>query len=102
MHRRIMKDEYGPATNWYRCAMQDLNLKDEEEAKLDPKLEGPVLMIVAKGDPLSNVIAINAMKDNVESLKIVEFNSGHWVQIEKREEVNATLEEFFKGLEKKV
>jgi soluble epoxide hydrolase/lipid-phosphate phosphatase len=48
------------------------------------------------------VIAINAMKDNVESLKIVEFNSGHWVQIEKREEVNATLEEFFKGLEKKV
>jgi soluble epoxide hydrolase/lipid-phosphate phosphatase len=51
MHRRIMKDEYGPATNWYRCAMQDLNLKDEEDAKLDPKLEGPVLMIVAKGDP---------------------------------------------------
>jgi soluble epoxide hydrolase / lipid-phosphate phosphatase len=97
-----MKDEYGPAINWYRCAMQNLNLKDEEEAKLDPKLEGPVLMIVAKVDPLSNVMTINTMKDYVANLKIVEINSGHWVQIEKREEVNATLEEFFKSLEEKM
>lgn len=101
-HRKIMKDEYGPAMNWYRSAMQNLNLKDEEETRPDPKLEGPVLMIVAKEDPLSNEMAINAMKDYVANLKIVEIESGHWVQLEKRDEVNATLEEFFGGLREKM
>ncbi|CZR64435.1 related to soluble epoxide hydrolase [Phialocephala subalpina] len=96
-HRNIMKDEYGPAMNWYRCAMQNLNLKDEREAKPDPKIEVPVLMIVAKEDPLSNAMAITAMRENIANLKVVEVECGYWVQVEKEEEVNTALEEFFRS-----
>jgi soluble epoxide hydrolase/lipid-phosphate phosphatase len=39
-HRKILKDEYGPAMNWFKYAIQNLNLKDEQEVKPDPKLEG--------------------------------------------------------------
>ncbi|KUJ11476.1 putative epoxide hydrolase [Mollisia scopiformis] len=97
-HRRIMKDDYGPAMNWYKCAGQDLNLPDEQNGQPDPKLDMPALMIVAKEDPLSNALAINAMREHVTNLKVVEYKSGHWVQIEKKDEVNSTLEEFFRSL----
>jgi hypothetical protein len=50
-HRDILKDKYGPAMNWYKCAIQNLNLNDELEVKPDPKLEGPVLVIEAMADP---------------------------------------------------
>jgi soluble epoxide hydrolase/lipid-phosphate phosphatase len=96
-----MKDEYGPALNWYKAAMQNINLKEEEEAKLNPKLEVPVLMIEAKNDVLSNTMAIHAMKEYVSDLKVVGVNCGHWVQIEKKDEVNTALEEFFRGFEEK-
>ncbi|KAE9367564.1 putative epoxide hydrolase [Stipitochalara longipes BDJ] len=95
-HRKIFKDDYGPPMNWYKCAAQNLNLKDEEGANLDPKLEMPVLMIVAKADPLSNKMAIDAMRGYVTNLKVIGLGCGHWVQIERKDEVNATLEEFFR------
>jgi hypothetical protein len=50
-HWKILKDKYGPAMKWYKCAVQILNLKDEQEVKPDPKLEGPVLVIEAMADP---------------------------------------------------
>ncbi len=53
-------------------------------------------MIVEKEDPLSNEMAINAMKEYVANLKVVEIECGHWLQIEKRHEVNTALKEFLK------
>ena len=100
IHRKIMKDEYGPAMNWYRCEMQNFNLKDEDGAGLNPNLDGPVLMAVAKGDPLSNEQIINEMKPYAVNLKIVEIQSGHWKQLEKRDEVNAALKEHFEAAAK--
>ena len=97
-HRKIMKDEYGAAMNWYRAAMQNINLEEEQTAKLDPKVAAPVLMIVANNDPLSNEIAINAMHPYIANLKVVRIDSGHWIQIEKKEEVNVILEDFFKSV----
>jgi soluble epoxide hydrolase/lipid-phosphate phosphatase len=81
--------------------MQNLNLKDEEEAKPNPKVEVPVLMIEAKADVLSNTMAIHAMREYVANLKVVEVHCGHWMQLEKKNEVNAALEEFFRSFEEK-
>lgn len=82
--------------------MQNLNLKDEQEAKPNSKVEQPVLMIVTKEDPLSKAIAIKAMREDIANLKVVEIPAGHWIQVEKKEEVNTTLEEFFGNLEEKI
>lgn len=96
-HRKIMKDEYGPAMNWYRCEMQNLNFKDEDGAGLNPNLNGPVLMVVAKGDPFSNEMLIDGMKAFVANLEIVEINATHWIQIEKPNEVNMALKKHFES-----
>jgi len=99
-HRKIMKDEYSGALNWYRAAMQNVNIQDEEEAKPDPNLKGPVLMIVAEEDPISNEIAINVMKQYATNLKLVGINAGHWIQLERKEETNTALKDFFGSVEK--
>lgn len=95
MHRKIMKDDYDAALNWYRCAMQDLNIQDEVHDQLDPTLQCPTLMIVAKDDALFNETAVEAMRKLVTNPRVVELSAGHWVQLERRDEVNAALEDFF-------
>jgi soluble epoxide hydrolase/lipid-phosphate phosphatase len=93
-----MKGDYGPPMNWYKRAIRNFDFLDEEAAKPDPKLDTPVLMIVAKLDPLSNTMANNDMKNYAANLKFVELEAGHWVQVEKRYEVNAILKEFYKSI----
>jgi soluble epoxide hydrolase/lipid-phosphate phosphatase len=39
------------------------------------------------------------MKEYVSDLKVVGVDCGHWVQIEKKDEVNTALEEFFTSFE---
>jgi soluble epoxide hydrolase/lipid-phosphate phosphatase len=60
-----------------------------------------VLMIEIKADVPSNTLAIQAMKEYVADLKVVEVECGHWVQLEKRNEIAKTLEEFFMSFEEK-
>lgn len=92
-----MKDDYNAPMNWYRAAMQNINLEEEQAASLNPDLKAPSLMIVASVDPLSNEVSIQGMKPHARSLSIVRLDSGHWVQMEKKDEVNAALENHFKS-----
>jgi pimeloyl-ACP methyl ester carboxylesterase len=96
-HRKIMKDDYNAAMNWYRAAMQNVNLEEEQSANLDPNLKVPVLMGVASADPVSNEVAIQGMKQYAKDLNIVRFDCGHWIQMEKKDELNATLESHIKA-----
>jgi pimeloyl-ACP methyl ester carboxylesterase len=97
-HRKIMKDDYSGAINWYRCEMQNLNFKDEDGATLNSHLDGPALMVVAKGDPFSNETVINRMKELAANLKIVEIKGTHWIQLEKPDEVNVAVKEHIESV----
>lgn len=98
-YRAIMKDNFGPAMNWYRAAIRGINLEDEKSAlasgEMDGKLHMPVFMLCASRDPLANVKKIEENMSKVaEDLKVETLPTGHWAHLEEAEKVNAFLEEF--------
>ncbi len=95
-HRSIFQDNYGPATNWHHAYMGNLNEEDERASNLDPTLGHPVLMITASRD----IVATAAMMERgirkfSKDVRVKELDTGHWVQLEGRDDVNKYLEEFY-------
>jgi pimeloyl-ACP methyl ester carboxylesterase len=99
-----MKDNFGPAMNWYRATIWGLNLDDEKSAlasgEMDGKLHMPVFNLSASRDPLTVMIkAAENMSKVAEDLKAETLPTGHWVHLEEAEKVNRFLEEFVVGVE---
>lgn len=92
-----MRNDYGPAMNWYRAGIANLNFEDEKSANLDPKLHGPVMMIIAARDALNS--GVQEMKALVDDLRVETLRTGHWVQLEIPDEVNRLLGDFMGGVE---
>ncbi len=85
--------------------MAGLNVPDETSASppLDPKLRLPVLYVESSHDPTSGgERAIQGMKAMIPNLTVKKVSAGHWVQLEKADEVNAILEEFVQGVDAKL
>lgn len=93
-----MKDDYHAPMNWYRAAIQNVSLEDEKTENLDPNLNARTVMVVANLDSLHNDMALENMKSYASEMSIVRINSGHWVQIEKKDDVNAALGAFFESI----
>jgi soluble epoxide hydrolase/lipid-phosphate phosphatase len=99
-----MDHNFSPAMNWYRSAIFGLNLPDETSASppIDPKLHVPVLYVESSQDPISGgERAIQGMQALIPDLTVKKVASGHWVQLEKADEVNTILEDFVKGVDAK-
>ncbi|TVY44774.1 Bifunctional epoxide hydrolase [Lachnellula subtilissima] len=92
------KGGFAPAINWYRAQLHDINAGDEKEAEISQenyKLQQPTLLLTG-----NNVITASAdfpkqMKLNAPHLEVQNFDAGHWIQLEKPDETNETLEAFF-------
>lgn len=63
-----------------------------EEAR---KLKQPTLMICATNNISAAANFPGQMKDSVENLEVVNSEAGHWIMMEKVDETNEMLEEFF-------
>jgi soluble epoxide hydrolase/lipid-phosphate phosphatase len=99
MHHKIFAGNYGPALNWYRTMMQNLNVEEQEKANLDPKLNIQALMIAGKHDVVSRPdLALEGMNAYVSKFRFEVVESGHWPQLEQRDEVNGLLKEFWSSL----
>ncbi len=62
-------------------------------------LKKPVLLVPALKDPIGlPSFAIAGTQPYAPDLRIVSIEAGHWVQLEKRDEVNAALEAFYNEL----
>lgn len=100
-----MRDDFGPAMNWYRATIWGLNKDDEQAAldagQIDKKLHMPVFMIAASRDPIAGgATAVDGMRAVVDNMKVETLPTGHWMQLEKADEVNKMLEEFVESVEK--
>ncbi|TVY39008.1 Bifunctional epoxide hydrolase [Lachnellula occidentalis] len=92
------KGGFGPAINWYRAQLHDINADDEKEAEIPQenyKLQQPTLLLTG-----NNIITATAdfpkqMKPNAPNLEVKNFDAGHWIQLEKPDEMNETLSAFF-------
>jgi pimeloyl-ACP methyl ester carboxylesterase len=73
----------------------NVNTEDEVQAKLEPKLDMPVLVITEKPGELSMPGFVEQMKLVAEDVRFEQVaTEGHWVQLEARDEVNTILERF--------
>lgn len=99
-HRRILSKKnggFGPPLNWYKAQMGNFNTADE--AEIHPErfnVHQRTLLITCAKD----VLAIPAMQEGatrpfVKDLKVEKVETGHWLQLEKPEEVNEILKTFF-------
>ena len=88
---------YGPPLMWYKAQIANVNTSDE--ASLAPErshIQQPTLLISAEKD----LIAITAMQEQgmrpfVKDLRVETVDCGHWLQLEKPNEINRLLGKFF-------
>ena len=66
----------------------------------DRKIEQPALFIVGERDPVVRFTSLDAMKEKIPDLRVLETlpGCGHWTQQERPAEVNEKLIEFLGGL----
>ncbi|KAL2860944.1 alpha/beta fold hydrolase [Aspergillus lucknowensis] len=96
IHQDIMRNDYGPALKWYHALVGNINEQDEIQENLDPNLSMPVLIVCPQLTKLELPGVEKQMKQVASDVTFRRVNtSGHWVQLEARDEVNALLKEFF-------
>ncbi|KAI9926481.1 hypothetical protein ASPWEDRAFT_45416 [Aspergillus wentii DTO 134E9] len=96
IHREIMQGQYSSALNWYRALVWNLNEEEELQADLNPNLTVPVLMISPQPSPVELPGIGEQMRCIADKVVVKEVSTtGHWMQLEAREEVNEILAEFF-------
>lgn len=95
MHNRILQGHHKPALNWYHALVRNVSKDDEVEANIDAKLKMPVLMIGPQPSKLGIPGFLEQMEHFAEDFTLKRVSTtGHWIQLEAREELNAMLEAF--------
>ncbi|KZL77637.1 epoxide hydrolase [Colletotrichum tofieldiae] len=97
MRDRILQmNGYRGPLNWYKAAMQGLNLPDEREiSEVDKECRVPTLLVVSDQD---YVLLADAQSENTKKwakdLRIEILDCGHWIQLERPDKLQGLLEEF--------
>lgn len=94
---RILAQGYRGPLNWYKAAMRGINEVDEAkipDANKDCHL--PTLLIVSEKDYVTRAdMNIATTKERAPDLRVKNFaDCGHWIQLERPNELHQLLEEF--------
>ncbi|KAL4806344.1 Alpha/Beta hydrolase protein [Aspergillus unguis] len=98
VHQSILRF-HGPPLKWYQALVRNINEQDEREARLDPRLLMPVMLVVtspAQPDLLGYEAQMRWFAPNFILKRV--STQGRWVQLEARDEVNAILKTFFDSM----
>jgi soluble epoxide hydrolase / lipid-phosphate phosphatase len=112
---------FGPGINWYRAQLQNINEADEKGTmplqiapfggcctihgshnavipESNQQLTHPTLLLTGSKNFISSAAQFaEQMKPFVGDFEAKALDSGHWIQLEKAQEVNEILEWFFKS-----
>jgi soluble epoxide hydrolase/lipid-phosphate phosphatase len=94
--RILRQGGYRGPLNWYKAAMRGINLADEAEISPDKKLcPLPTLLVVSTLDYATRAdMQVSKSKEWCPQLEIETLDCGHWIQLERPEELMALLERF--------
>ncbi|KAI0768832.1 Alpha/Beta hydrolase protein [Trametes elegans] len=86
--------------NFYKAAVNNLSVEDDKQIPVEAyTIRKPALFIAATRDSACTAEHGKlSMKQYVPEAKIVELNTGHWVQMEATDRVNAVLDAWLEGL----
>ncbi|KAK8129253.1 hypothetical protein PG999_001633 [Apiospora kogelbergensis] len=87
----------GPS-QYYKMLDRNLSVGDEAELR-GAEIALPSLLIVPEEPASSREMQVQMLRAWAPGLEVVTVQSGHWVHLEKREEVNVAVERFIQGLE---
>lgn len=91
----VEKGGYGPGINWYRASLRNINEEDEQKIPTSAHtLTHPTLLIASSNFITAAVNFPEQMRPHVPDLKVEKVNGGHWLQLEKADEVNQILDKF--------
>jgi soluble epoxide hydrolase/lipid-phosphate phosphatase len=98
--RVISKKGYRGPLNWYKAAMRGINLADEEGIADEGLFcDVPTLLVVSdrdyvtRADMQSEQTSKWAKRLRIETMR----DCGHWIQLERPDDLQALLEEFVEG-----
>ncbi|KAJ6172726.1 hypothetical protein N7470_001793 [Penicillium chermesinum] len=87
-----MQGQHGPALHWYHALVENVNEQDELDDGLSVKLTRPVLMIFPASLPGDFSVASGQTNEIADDLTVKKVRtSGHWLQLEAKDEVNSML-----------
>ena len=94
------KGGYGPALNWYRAQIANVNSEDEAHlASGDLQFERPTLLVTCSRDPIAVPDMMEkTTKQYAKNLQVKQLETGHWVQLEQPAKVNEIIQEFVESL----
>lgn len=85
---------FGPL-NWYKT--RKVNFDDEKAIK-DPRIRIPMLFIETEKDAVVTKQMVELSKRAIDNLTLRSIKVGHWAMLEKPDEVNGFLKEWFQGV----
>lgn len=99
-------DEFGPGYRgplmWYVALNMNVNLEDERNERSDwetYKTDKPVLMVLSEIDPIAlpdvHAGMVGNFVESKEQLRVESLDSGHFVILEKADELSEILADFF-------
>ncbi|KAJ5204661.1 epoxide hydrolase [Penicillium cinerascens] len=94
---RILAQGHRGPLNWYKAAMRGVNNVDEAEIPdADRGCHLPTLLVVSEKDYITRAdMNIATTKEYAPDLRVKNFaDCGHWIQLERPDELHQLLEEF--------
>lgn len=97
--------DYSACLNWYTRGINNLGVDEEKEllkkGEIKEKIGKETLMVTGLKDVVCGAERGRvSMSGSVErgKLRVVDVDAGHWIMLEKVEETNRVLTEFFEGV----
>ena len=103
-HHEAFGDDYSAAVTWYKRGIRNLGVDDErrmlERGEIANKgiIGKDTLMVTGLGDLVCDAeMAKLSMRKYIEKgkLKVVDLDAGHWIMLEKANDTNRVLQQFF-------
>jgi len=89
---------FAAAINWYRAALQNINDSDDKEIpEANLTIQQPTLLFTGHNFISASADFPKQMKPFVPNLRVENLDTGHWMTLEKPDEVNNVLKEFIEG-----
>lgn len=100
--RRFTRAGIAPSLNWFKAIVRGLDKADAEDIPAANRaIRQPVLLVACTRDAVHRAERVQDSAALVENATLRTFECGHWVQLEKADELNLSLEEFLQGTDRK-